>query len=336
MPVIYNLNIEVSGEGTTAPQVGSHTYNDGESVDLSATAAEGWVFDKWIIGTAEFTDAQIQHTVAGNITITAVFVEIPADGDDDQSPVTYTLTVAVNGSGGTDPEPGDYNHVDGTTVNLRAISASGWAFDKWIVNDLEIGTALISVLIEQSTAATAIFTEIPAENGGNQDNGSAGDSSSGGGNTSTPPPAINPPALIQYALTIAVKGEGTSNPLPGEHRYDKDYVIALSAKPAAGWGFEKWTVDGVDRQGSNINLTMDAAKEATAHFFKIKMGDITGSGTINVSDVTLVARHTLGISALTGAQLEKADVNGDGVVNVLDVTLIMRYALGLINSFPVN
>ncbi len=360
-PVIYNLMIEVSGEGATAPQVGSHAYNDSESVDLSATAAAGWIFDKWFVGTAEFTDALIQHTMTDHITITAVFVEISADEDSDQSsggssgsdddsetveppPVTYTLTVTVDGSGATNPEPGDYNHVDKTPVDLQAIPADGWVFEKWVVNNLEFDTALISITMRQNTTATAIFAEIPAENG---DTGQSneGDSNSGhepGGDSTSPPPYTepstnsSPPAPVQYVLTIDVNGSGTTNPSPGEHRYDKDYVIALSAKPAADWGFEKWTIDGVNRQGSNINLTMDAVKNATAHFFKIKMGDITGSDTVDVSDVTLVARHALGISALNDAQLEKADVNGDGVVNVLDVTLIMRYALGLINSFPVN
>lgn len=352
-PLIFNLNIEVSGEGTTEPQVGSHAYNDGESVNLSATAAEGWEFDKWIVGTDEFNTALITHTMTGHISATAIFVEIPADEGTNQTsggdsgsengsdtvepPVTYTLTVAINGSGVTNPEPGNHNHVSGTPVALQATPADGWIFVKWVVNNSsEYSTALLTVTIEQNTTATAVFTEIQAESGGDQDNDSTGD------NTTSPPPYTDPsnnsspPALVQYALTIAVTGEGSSNPLPGEHRYDKDYVVALSAKPAAGWGFEKWTIDGVDRQGSNINLTMDAAKKATANFFKIEMGDITGSGTINVNDVNLVARHALGISTLTGAQLEKADVNGDGVVNVLDVALIMRHALGLIDSFPVN
>lgn len=368
-PVIYNLIIEVSGEGTTEPQVGPHSYGEGESVDLTATAAEGWVFDKWIMGTAEFTDATIKYTMTGHAAATAVFVETQADGDegqdndstgdsedgsssDNESGVTYTLTVAANGSGATDPEPGDHNHVSGTQVALQATPADGWVFVKWVVNNSsEFNTALLSVTIEQNTTATAVFTEIEAESGGDQNNNDSSGGNSGvdtgstqetGDNTASPSPHTDPsansspPATVQYALTIDVKGEGSSNPLPGDHHYDKDYVVALSAKPAAGWGFEKWTIDGIDRLDSNINLTMDAAKKATANFFKIEMGDITGSGTINVNDVNLVARHALGISALTGAQLEKADVNGDGVVNVLDVALIMRHALGLIDSFPVN
>jgi hypothetical protein len=377
-PVIYNLIIEVSGEGTTDPQVGSHTCDEGESVDLSATASEGWVFDKWIMGTAEFTDTTIKHTMTDHATATAVFVETQAEGDEGQNnnqdndytedtgdgsgsdngsetdeipPVSYTLTVAVNGSGATDPEPGDHNHTNGTPVALQAIPADSWVFVKWVVNNTsEYDTALLTVTIEQNTTATAVFEETQAESGGNQDNDSTEDTSGvdtgstqeTDDNTASPPthtdPSTNssPPAPVQYALTIAVKGEGSSNPLPGEHRYDKDYSLVLSAKPAAGWGFEKWTVDGVDHQSNNINLTMDAVKMATAHFFKIEMGDITGSGTINVKDVNLVARHALGIYSLTGAQLEKADVNGDGVVNVLDVALIMRHALGLIDSFPQN
>ena len=47
-------------------------------------------------------------------------------------------------------------------------------------------------------------------------------------------------------------------------------------------------------------------------------GDINGDGTVNVLDLTLVARN-VGIMPLTHLQ---ADVNGDGLVDVLDLILV--------------
>jgi hypothetical protein len=64
------------------------------------------------------------------------------------------------------------------------------------------------------------------------------------------------------------------------------------------------------------------------------MGDIDGSGSINVLDVVLAKQHVLGVQLLTPAQKLVADVNGSGDVDVLDVDLIMRKALGLITEFP--
>ena len=64
------------------------------------------------------------------------------------------------------------------------------------------------------------------------------------------------------------------------------------------------------------------------------MGDIDGSGSINVLDVVLAKQHFLGVQLLTPAQQLVADVDGSGNVDVLDVDLIMRKALGLITEFP--
>jgi endo-1,3-1,4-beta-glycanase ExoK len=67
---------------------------------------------------------------------------------------------------------------------------------------------------------------------------------------------------------------------------------------------------------------------------KIKLGDITGDGKIDVEDVTLVKQYVLGLKLFTNDQKEAADVNGDKKINVIDVVLIMKKALGLIDKFP--
>ena len=53
-------------------------------------------------------------------------------------------------------------------------------------------------------------------------------------------------------------------------------------------------------------------------------GDVDGNGSLNVIDVTLLLRHCMGGSQLTGQALLNADYNGDGSVNVIDVTLLLR------------
>lgn len=46
-PITYTLTINVAGNGTTSPTVGTHTYISGTVASLSASAAEGWQFDGW-------------------------------------------------------------------------------------------------------------------------------------------------------------------------------------------------------------------------------------------------------------------------------------------------
>jgi hypothetical protein len=62
-------------------------------------------------------------------------------------------------------------------------------------------------------------------------------------------------------------------------------------------------------------------------------GDINTDGSVDVQDVALVMRHSLGLLSFDDAQSFVADVNGDRRIDVRDVSQIMRKALGLIDSF---
>lgn len=65
-------------------------------------------------------------------------------------------------------------------------------------------------------------------------------------------------------------------------------------------------------------------------------GDVNGDGTVDISDVMLLAKYYSGVRELTDRQLAAADVNGDGVADVLDVTLLIEYCNGLIDRLPAD
>ena len=44
----YDLTISVDGSGTTNPNIGLVTYNEGSVVNVTATPASGWKFYMWI------------------------------------------------------------------------------------------------------------------------------------------------------------------------------------------------------------------------------------------------------------------------------------------------
>ncbi len=62
-------------------------------------------------------------------------------------------------------------------------------------------------------------------------------------------------------------------------------------------------------------------------------GDLNADGRVDVQDVVLAMRHSLGLEALDDLQSFLADVNSDGKVNVQDVSQIMQKSLGLIEVF---
>ena len=75
-PITYTLTMAVSGNGTTDPGLGNHTYQQDEIVNISATAMEGWQFVEW---SGSVADTNSDHTIVimdSDKTVTANFSEI--------------------------------------------------------------------------------------------------------------------------------------------------------------------------------------------------------------------------------------------------------------------
>jgi hypothetical protein len=75
-PTIYTLTMAVSpsGAGTTIPPVGTHTYDEGTEVDLTAIPTSGYSFDSWS-GDTDCSDGSV--TMDGDKSCTANFVPTP-------------------------------------------------------------------------------------------------------------------------------------------------------------------------------------------------------------------------------------------------------------------
>ena len=146
----YTLTIIVEGQGTTDPAAGTHTYEEGTSVTITATAATGWEFSHWT-GDATGTAHSITITMDENKTITAVFAI-----------KTYTLTIDIEGQGDViiDPDLPEFGH--GIIANLTAIPAHGWVFSHWEGD--QTGTQLeIQLTIDGNKTVTAVFSLITLE-----------------------------------------------------------------------------------------------------------------------------------------------------------------------------
>ena len=151
-PVQYTLTMAVSGNGSTSPSVGAHTYDENTTVTLSATPAAGWEFDHWSGSVSGSTNPR---TIIMNAdkSVTAHFTEIPPQ---------YTLTMAVNGSGATSPSVGTHTYDENTTVTLSATPAPGWEFDRW-GGSISSSLNPTTVTMSGNKSVTAYFTELPPE-----------------------------------------------------------------------------------------------------------------------------------------------------------------------------
>ncbi len=70
----------------------------------------------------------------------------------------HQLSIAVNGEGSVHPAPGTHTYNKDSEVNIKAESAEGWIFIKWIIDGREIASQDTSIKIDRDLSATAYFT----------------------------------------------------------------------------------------------------------------------------------------------------------------------------------
>jgi len=68
------------GQGNVQPAAGSHGYDEGASVTLTASPAPGWQLQRWVVNGTEHTTPAITVTMEGDLTATAYFTpqDVPA------------------------------------------------------------------------------------------------------------------------------------------------------------------------------------------------------------------------------------------------------------------
>ena len=167
-PVTYTLTTKVNppGAGTVSPSGG--TFNEGESVTISAVPSANYNFKQWT-GTGSGTANPLTFNIISNASITAEFEFIDADSDGvtdalDQCPDTpsgisvnssgcATSQLDTDGDGVTDDIDLDNNTRDGVPIdefgvmlnpvylddNGVTIKAQDWGIsgDVGVINDKE-------------------------------------------------------------------------------------------------------------------------------------------------------------------------------------------------------
>jgi len=145
----FSLTMSKQGDGTVTPEVGAHTYDEGEVVALEATPAEGWRFKNWEGAVGDTTSAKTSITMDQDQDVTAVFVK------------QYVLTVKMVGEGTVSPAPGSHSYDTGEVVALKATPAEGWRFEKWKGSVDDTASAKTSVTMDKDQDVTAVFVKLP-------------------------------------------------------------------------------------------------------------------------------------------------------------------------------
>ena len=284
------------GEGGSVSP-GSDEYEEGTSVEITATPNDDWVFFEWT-GDHTGTSNPVSVTMDSDKDITALFIKRE-----------YPLTVNIEGEGAVSEAVVQEKTTDyevGTTVELTANPADGWEFVEW-QGDIEGDVNPETITIDQATEVTAVFErkEYPLTvniegEGSVQENVLSQKTTEYEEGTAvelTAEPADgwqftgwegdlegtdNPQTITvdsdksvtanferrDYPLTINIEGEGTVAEEVIQAKttdYPFETNVELTANPDEDWVFTHWEGD-VESEDNPIVIEITNEKEVTAVF----------------------------------------------------------------------
>jgi uncharacterized repeat protein (TIGR02543 family) len=299
--VQYTLTTSVAaGTGTVNP-LGAIKLFSSNSIAVSATPGTGYVFDKWTDGSGNSISSSNPFTVSmasGDVTIKANFVSLPqytlnlavASGNGTIAPVSGTLYYSGTSVVLTATPASGYNFdkwtdANGTTLSSAnpytivmgsadmTVKANFVSTPKFtLTTGVTSGSGTISPAsgTQYDSGATASLTATPAANYVFSSWG--GDAS---GTLATTTVVMNADknvtasfALVKriLTLTIAPVSSGTVVPASGTS-YDHGSGVKLTATPATGYVFDKWTYNSnIISTNDTVTITMDADKTIAANF----------------------------------------------------------------------
>ncbi len=282
-----SYEVEVTYENGTVEGYG--TYKKGETVPLTAAAAEGYMFDGW---SGDFTeeDATLEFEMPGNdVSLTAHFV-----------PAEYNVTVEYDSEHGAVEGYGTFS--PGDTVELTATPSEGYEFAGWEGDRTGEETTLTFEMPTEDVSLEALFAaeiynvhiDYDEEKGSVEGHGEiaygetvvltatpeegytfaewTGDFT-GDSETlefSMPAEDVTIEAHFVPAIyTVSVTYDDSEGTVEGYGEIAYGETVVLTAIPETGYELEEWTGDFTG-DSETLEFTMPAEDvEIEAHFAKI-------------------------------------------------------------------
>ncbi|MEF8873353.1 MAG: FixG Ig-like domain-containing protein, partial [Candidatus Thermoplasmatota archaeon] len=250
---IYELTINVEGEGSTSPEEGTHPYEYGENITVEAFPGENWIFSHWTGDVSEGEEErEIDIFIDGDKEITAHFVReshfeveviSPEEGEQYVEGETITVEYRVENLGDVKTtqtieffvydEDGDVVFQDQDEVTLDPVNFTfagvyegefSWKSEEGLTGEFDL-----SVSSEDEEEIVTVTV------------------------------------LDRYDLTVESEEGGTTNPEPGTYTYTEGERVTIEAVPDEGWQFSHWS-GAFESEEEEITITIDGNYTITAHF----------------------------------------------------------------------
>ncbi|WP_225307262.1 N,N-dimethylformamidase beta subunit family domain-containing protein [Adhaeribacter soli] len=290
VPVLYNLSVTSSGNGSVTIDPNQSSFTDGSQVTITAVPASGYVFSNWG-GDASGNTNPLSVTMNADKFITANFTVV-----------------------GSNLEVTGFNLIDATTeLPLRQIN------DGDVINLATVGSKKLNIqaLTLQPTVGSVVFnlsgqeTKVRSDEsvpyslfGDNQGNYYSWIPTAGTYTLTATPYTLgvgkgtagisrtitftlmSQPAVAQYYLNVSTVGAGTVTKDPNQASYTSGSNVTLTATPDPGFVFSHWSGAATGNMNP-LSVSMNTNKNITANFkLAPTMYTLTvstsGSGTVNI------------------------------------------------------
>lgn len=366
--ITYTLNVTATG-GTVAKNPDQATYNDGDTVELTATPNAGCTFTGWS-GDLSGSTSPATITMDGNKNVTASF----------DCPPAYTLTITATG-GTVAKNPDQSTYADGDTVELTATPDANCTFTGWS-GDLSGATNPATITMDADKAVTASFDcpptgytlDITATNGTVTKNPDQAEYQDGDTVVITATPdagydfsgwfgdamgTISPKTITMNSnKTIQAIFTDSANPcnivpeiykapsasdvtysLSDQPPYCDSDNITITVSATGAWSFDQFT-GSVASQTANpttLDLSGPAYVVVIESTFQGAWGDANADLVVNILDALMIADLVVGeISQGDVPGYDRCDVDGNGTVDINDALKIAKFDAGMIPESDLN
>ena len=271
-PIIYSqLNlVALPAEAITFNIHSGNIYREHTTVALHASVAAGYVFRGWYSGDSLLSETtDLQYTIGATATtLTAKATIIEPDPDDDWDPLPPTdpdmesvYIIAQSANSATGKAYGSASYVVGKEATLRAVPAPGYVFSRWNDGNTD---SVRTVVAKVNVTYTAYFTP------------------------------------IIYTVNV-VADDDKAGTVTGGGTYAYRSSATLTATPAAGYAFVRWSDDNADATHT-VYITSDTT--FTAYFRPLTYtidvqssdmyaGIVTGGGEYRAGDSLVIKAASL-------------------------------------------
>ncbi len=139
--ITHDLSISSTTGGVTSPAEGTHTYQYGDSIIVTASPDAGYELTGWSGDCSGTGSCQVSMT--SDRSVHATFAER-----------SYNLTISSGSGGYTSPAEGTYQYQYGDSITISAIPNSGYRFSGWSGDCSGTGNCNLSMTSDRSVHAS--------------------------------------------------------------------------------------------------------------------------------------------------------------------------------------